>query len=298
MGMWTTMTSGSSLMLSDKNPGSEFKDISNGWTDSFGKAKSLMPNNGGGFWPGELEQLENLVKIARRKKDAELEDTQVRRGLGTDVEVLPLTMVNLIQRSDPEDNVCNKGTAGKSVPANLEADDELLSWCAPALSPPMTTQESESEIDSNEESDEGSQQGSSVEVESEFRDTGLEILVSSEGPRQILQITLQNQANEVMKEELSDADDYADWIRWATDGEHCKQNPSEAANITGKSVLLQEGYMAEEVDPQESKRIRKRAKQYCWRDNKLYFKGLYIPRPKERLKLVTQMHEDLGHFGE
>ncbi len=56
--------------------------------------------------------------------------------------------------------------------------------------------------------------------------------------------------------------------------------------------------MAEEVDPQENKRIRKRAKQYCWRDDKLYFKGLYVPRPEERLKLVTQMHEDLGHFGE
>jgi hypothetical protein len=135
---------------------------------------------------------------------------QVRRGPGTDVEVLPLTMVNLIQWSDPEDDVCSKGITGKSVPANLEADDELLSWYERASSPPMTTQESESETDSNEEPDEGSQHGSSVEVESEFGDTELEILVSSEGPQQILQIMLQNQANEVMKEELSDADDYAD----------------------------------------------------------------------------------------
>jgi hypothetical protein len=103
----------------------------------------------------------------------------------------------------------------------------------------MTTSESESETDSNEGSDEGSQQESSVEVESEFGDTGLEILVNREGPRQILQITLQNQANEVIKEELSDADDYADWIRWMADEEHCKQNPSKAANVTGESVLLQ-----------------------------------------------------------
>jgi hypothetical protein len=42
-----------------------------------------------------------------------------------------------------------------------------------------------------------------------------------------------------MKEEITDADDYADWIRWAADGEHRKQNPSEAANATGGSVLLQ-----------------------------------------------------------
>ncbi|CAK9236260.1 unnamed protein product [Sphagnum troendelagicum] len=144
---------------------------------------SLTPMETTMMIPSELEQLENLVKVARRKKDAELENIQVRHGPGTDVEVLPLTMVNLIQRSDPEDDVCNKGTTMKSVPANLEADDELLSWCAPASSPPMTTQESESEADSNEESDEGSQQGSSVEVEYEFGDTGLEILVSSEGPQ-------------------------------------------------------------------------------------------------------------------
>ncbi len=42
-----------------------------------------------------------------------------------------------------------------------------------------------------------------------------------------------------MKEEITDADDYADWIRWAADGEHRKQNPSEAANAIGGSVLLQ-----------------------------------------------------------
>ncbi len=100
--------------------------------------------------------LDLLIKIGAIV-DVEQGLIQVRRGPGTNVEVLPLTMVNLIQRSDPEDDVCSKGTTGKSVPANLEADDELLSWCALASSPPMTTQEYESETDSNEESDEGSQ---------------------------------------------------------------------------------------------------------------------------------------------
>jgi hypothetical protein len=42
-----------------------------------------------------------------------------------------------------------------------------------------------------------------------------------------------------MKEEITDANDYADWIQWAVDGEHHKQNPSEATNATGGSVLLQ-----------------------------------------------------------
>jgi len=33
---------------------------------------------------------------------------------------------------------------------------------------------------------------------------------------------MQNQANDFMKEEITDADDYADWIRWAADEEHNK----------------------------------------------------------------------------
>jgi len=62
--------------------------------------------------------------------------------------------------------------------------------------------------------------------------------------------------------------------------------------------LLKEGFIPDTIDLQESKRVRKRATHYCWKDEKLYFKGLYMPKPEDRLKLVTQMHEDLGHFGE
>jgi hypothetical protein len=46
--------------------------------------------------PGELEQLENLVKVARRKKDAELESTQV-------------SMVH-IRSADLEENLCQQDT--------------------------------------------------------------------------------------------------------------------------------------------------------------------------------------------
>jgi len=42
-----------------------------------------------------------------------------------------------------------------------------------------------------------------------------------------------------MKEEIADADDYVDWIRWAADGENRRKNPSESANATGGSVVLQ-----------------------------------------------------------
>jgi len=62
--------------------------------------------------------------------------------------------------------------------------------------------------------------------------------------------------------------------------------------------LLKEGFIPDVIDLQESKRARKRAMHYCWKDERLYFKGLCVPRSKDRLKLVTQMHEDLGHFGE
>ncbi len=61
---------------------------------------------------------------------------------------------------------------------------------------------------------------------------------------------------------------------------------------------LKEGFISEGADLLESKRVRKRSKQYCWKNGKLYFKGLYVPKHEDRLKLVTQMHEDLGHFGE
>jgi hypothetical protein len=38
----------------------------------------------------------------------------------------------------------------------------------------------------------------------------------------MLQLTLQEQADDFMKEEITDADDYADWIRWVSDAEQEK----------------------------------------------------------------------------
>jgi len=50
---------------------------------------------------------------------------------------------------------------------------------------------------------------------------------------------LQKQADDLMKEEITDADDYADWIRWVADVEQGKQALSEATNGAKMSVLLQ-----------------------------------------------------------
>jgi len=51
-----------------------------------------------------------------------------------------------------------------------------------------------------------------LDVASKFGDTEFEELVLKEGPTQILQLTLQDRTDEFMKEDISDSDDYADWI--------------------------------------------------------------------------------------
>jgi hypothetical protein len=63
-------------------------------------------------------------------------------------------------------------------------------------------------------------------------------------------------------------------------------------------ALLRERMLPEMVELDEGKRAKKRANHYCWKEQKLFFKGLYVPRPEERRALVFRMHEDLGHSGE
>ncbi len=63
-------------------------------------------------------------------------------------------------------------------------------------------------------------------------------------------------------------------------------------------MLLKEGILPDVVDYGEAKWIRKRASNYCWKEQKLFFKALLVPKSEERVSLVRQMHEDLGHFGE
>jgi len=62
--------------------------------------------------------------------------------------------------------------------------------------------------------------------------------------------------------------------------------------------LLKEGVLSDAIDIEEGKRVRKRVGNYCWKEQRLYFKGLLMPKPEERLSMVSQMHEDLGHVGE
>jgi hypothetical protein len=79
-----------------------------------------------------------------------------------------------------------------------------------------------------------------LDVAFEFGDTELEELVEEEGLARILQLTLQDRTDEFMKEEISDSDDYVDWIQWVSDAEERRmQNLVEAAGVTEGSVLLQ-----------------------------------------------------------
>ncbi len=182
--------------------------------------------------------LDLLIKIGAIV-DVEQGLIQVRRGPGTNVEILPLTVVNLVQRSDSGADVCREDGCVKRTSERSGAEDLSSSWCADVINRQMSAQESESESDSSEDADGAAQLEGQVEGESEFGDTELERLVMLEGPRQILQLTLQNQADEFMKEEITDADDYADWIRWAANGESPNKGLSQATEATKESVLLQ-----------------------------------------------------------
>jgi hypothetical protein len=44
--------------------------------------------------------------------------------------------------------------------------------------------------------------------------------------------------------------------------------------------LLKEGILPDTVDLEESKRARKRVNNYCWKEQRLYFKGLFVPKPE------------------
>ncbi len=230
--------------------GSEtYKTASGAVTQALGRIKEVQIKVGGvqcnmTFMVVDTDSYDVLLGLNLLIKIGAIVDVeqgliQVRRGPGTDVEVLPLTMVNLVQRSDSENSIHSKDGAVKCVSTGSRIDEESLYWNALGANPQMVTQEFESEADSGDDTNEGSQPEVPVEDESEFEDTTLDNLIRSEGPQQILQLTLQSQMNNFMKEEITDVDDYVDWIRWAADGENRMKNPSESANATGGSVVLQ-----------------------------------------------------------
>jgi predicted aspartyl protease len=80
---------------------------------------------------------------------------QVRRGPGIDVEVLPLTMVNLMQRVDSKPSDQDDANTLRYAPGNSDAVGGLSSLWEHGTNEQMIAQESESDSDSNEDSNEG-----------------------------------------------------------------------------------------------------------------------------------------------
>jgi len=163
--------------------------------------------------------LDFLMKIGTIV-DVERGLIQVRHGLGANVEVLPLTMVNLLQRVESEALMPEATTIWQNTPISHDHD-----WLADKERTIVPKGDAESSSDSDTGMD-GSEHGDAVfspvkqvEYEDEFGEDELGQLVKSEGPSEILQLILQEQADDFMNEEITEGDDYADWIRWVADAE-------------------------------------------------------------------------------
>ncbi len=181
--------------------------------------------------------LDFLMKIGA-VVDVERGLIQIRRGPGTNIEVLPLTTVNLLQNVNVESReqdatIDTRGTSCETLEVNLEK----LSLGSPDMDKRENV--SVSETDTDDDSEEGLQPVEQIEEASEFGNTEFEELVLQEGPEQILQLTLQDQADEFMKEEISESDDYGDWIQWVSDVEERRTRSRQVAGCTESPAVLQ-----------------------------------------------------------
>jgi hypothetical protein len=134
--------------------------------------------------------LDFLMKIGAIV-DVEWGLIQVRKGSGTHVEVLPLTMVNLLQRMSSRSLIQDTTSIWKETHNDGNSDwmfehDRVITIKEGGLS----TSASDADTNDNERSDPESDQLKQIDDENEFGDTGLEELVKSEGPQEILQLII------------------------------------------------------------------------------------------------------------
>ncbi len=166
--------------------------------------------------------LDFLMKIGA-VLDVERGLIQVRHGPGIDVEVLPLTMVNLLQKMSTGALEQEPSTTQKDAPA-AQDDDAALDQVLESIQEGDGVSFSNSDDDDNSEyHDSESNQFKQVDSKDEFADAEFEELVSSEGPQEMLRLMLQEQADEIMTEQIEEGDDYADWIIWVSDAEKSRQ---------------------------------------------------------------------------
>jgi len=166
---------------------------------------------------------------------------QVRHGPGTNVEVLPLTVVNLLQRMSTGTMVREMSTTWKDARAHQDGnavpdqDQRAINEEDDA-----SASDSDDDSDTSEYYDSESNRLEHIDSEDEFVDAEFEELVSLEGPQEMLRLMLQEQANGIMIDEIADGDDYANWIRCVSDAEKSRQTVHESTHNVPVPLLLQQ----------------------------------------------------------
>jgi len=185
--------------------------------------------------------LDFLMKIGA-VVDVEQGLIQVRHGPGTNVEVLPLTMVNLLQRMNV--GTMGRGTATfwKDAPANQGGDVESNQdrKTVEGGDDASVSDSSDGESDEDEFHDSESNPLEQSNSEDEFVDAEFEELFNSEGLQGMLQLMLQEQTNKIMTKEISNGDDYANWIKWASNAEESRLSVRESTRNVFGLVRLQQ----------------------------------------------------------
>ncbi len=182
--------------------------------------------------------LDFLMKIGA-VVDVERGLIQVRYRPGAHVEVLPLTVVNFLQRVNAGQGRNGAAISVKDGPA--DQDPEVGSYRDQrAGEEEKDASVSDDEDDDDEFHDSESNPLEQSDSEDEFADPELEELVNSEGPEGMLQLMLQERTDRIMAEEDSDGDDYADWIKWSSDAEENRMFKYESARSELGTVLLQQ----------------------------------------------------------
>jgi predicted aspartyl protease len=184
--------------------------------------------------------LDFLIKIGAIV-DVERGLIQVRHGPGANVEVLPLTMVNLLQRINSETWMRESTTIWQSTSTSdnpdWETDQDRTSVIKDDVA---TTSDSNTGTDGSEHGESVSNPLRQIDHEDEFGDNELEKLVTSEGPLEILQLILQEQADGFMNEKVTNVDDYANWMRWVADAEQSRRAMCESIPDAVVTLMLQQ----------------------------------------------------------
>ncbi|CAK9225727.1 unnamed protein product [Sphagnum troendelagicum] len=297
--------------------------------------------------PGELEKLENLVKVARRKKDVEIEGAQV--SLVSAAPAVRRICVNRTHRNKTlhlsvEINSClieglvDTGASMNPVGA-VENDDEFGREIQDLTLEPKDSSEATKGMFSVQHGRESEWLGLGRQVDGLRQHHGCCFGINHwrwSGVHQLCMLELLTDTSQGEEDELlEDGDEFTvgrETRRLASPESrqglgrgktkyydrkqqlelvlaaqrlmedvgletHVARSEGEEACADGTSntdvwedavciKLLKEGFISNTVDPQESRRARKRAVHYSWKDGKLYFKGLSVPRPKERKKIV------------